>query len=143
PSRTAWVATAARAVLPGHGARIGADLRAHLRRIHAPPGHQGPVAATRAAACFAPQEPCLPHRLPLPLAWPIAPRVVEGACRPPVKNRLDLAGARWDLPSADAVLLLRAVIDNGDFEEYWAYHQQREYLRDHATRYGDDLALAA
>ncbi len=64
-----------------------------------------------------------------PIGWPIATGVIEGTCRHLVKNRLDLAGARWDLPSADAVLLLRAVIDNGDFEDYWAYHQQREYLR--------------
>ncbi|MBC9731012.1 hypothetical protein [Streptomyces sp. TRM68367] len=61
----------------------------------------------------------------------------------PVREHGMLLAFLWDLPSADAVLLLRAVIDNGDFEDYWAYHQQREYLRDHATRYSDELALAA
>jgi hypothetical protein len=69
--------------------------------------------------------------------------VIEGPCRHLVKNGLDLAGSRWGLAGAEAVLLLRAVIDNGDFEAYWAYHLQREYLRDHATRYDDQLALAA
>jgi len=143
PTRTAWVATAARAVLEGHSARIVSDIRAHIRRIHETPGHRGTEAATRAAAYIEAKEPYLVYHLALALGWPIATGVIEGTCRHLVKNRLDLAGARWDLPSADAVLLLRAVIDNGDFEDYWAYHQQREYLRDHATRYSDELALAA
>jgi hypothetical protein len=33
-------------------------------------------------------------------------------------DRLSLSGARWGLDGAEAVLTLRAVISNGDFEEY-------------------------
>lgn len=48
---------------------------------------------------------------------------------------------------AEAVFIvavrLRAVISNGDFEEYWKYHAQREHLRVHTIRYRDSLALAA
>jgi hypothetical protein len=54
---------------------------------------------------------------------------------------MDITGARWGL--AEAVLRLRTVISNGDFEEYWKYHAQREHLRVHAIRYRDSLALAA
>ena len=32
---------------------------------------------------------------------------------------------RYSSPSAEAVLTLRAVISNGDFEEYWSYHLAR------------------
>lgn len=142
-ARTDFVATAARAVLQGHSARIVSDIRAGIRRIEETPGHRSTTAATRAAAYIEAKQPYLVYHLALALGWPIATGVIEGTCRHLVKNRLDLAGARWDLPSADAVLLLRAVIDNGDFERYWAYHQQREYLRDHATRYNNELALAA
>jgi hypothetical protein len=60
-----------------------------------------------------------------------------------VKDRMDITGARWGLAGAEAVLKLRAVISNGDFEEYWKYHAQREHLRVHAIRYRDSLALAA
>ncbi len=56
---------------------------------------------------------------------------------------MDITGARWGLAGAEAVLRLRAVISNGDFEEYWEYHVQREHLRVHAIRYPDGLALAA
>ncbi|MFF7656892.1 hypothetical protein ACFZCY_45125 [Streptomyces sp. NPDC007983] len=56
---------------------------------------------------------------------------------------MDITGARWGLAGAEAVLGLRAVITNGDFEEYWEYHVQREHPRVHAVRYRDGLALAA
>ncbi|WP_330351229.1 hypothetical protein [Streptomyces sp. NBC_00582] len=44
---------------------------------------------------------------------------------------------------AEAVLKLRAVINNGDSEQYWERHVQREHLRVHAIRYRDALTLAA
>jgi hypothetical protein len=66
--------------------------------------------------------------------FPIATGVVEGACRHLVCDRMDV-GARWSLAGAEAVLLLRALRSSGDFEEYWTYHEQQEYQRNHATRY--------
>jgi hypothetical protein len=47
----------------------------------------------------------------------------------PAADRLDIGGARWGLDGAEAVLTLRAVISNGDFEEYWSYHLAREHQR--------------
>jgi hypothetical protein len=61
--------------------------------------------------------------------WPIATGVIEGACRHLIAHRLDIGGARWGLDGAEAVLTLRAVISNGDFEEYWRYHLAREHQR--------------
>lgn len=54
-----------------------------------------------------------------------------------------MTGARWSLTGADAVLALRAVIANGDMDEYWQFHLEREYERTHAIRYQDQLDLAA
>jgi len=51
--------------------------------------------------------------------WPIATGVIEGACRHLVKDRLDLTGARWGLQGAEAVLKLRAIRCNGDWDTYW------------------------
>jgi hypothetical protein len=39
---------------------------------------------------------------------------------PWVEDRLAITGARRSLPGAEAVLLLRAVITNGNFEAYWS-----------------------
>ena len=69
--------------------------------------------------------------------WPIATGIIEGACRHLVKDRMDLTGARWGLHGAEAVLKLRALRCNGDFETYWRYHLDQEQRRVHQTRYVD------
>jgi hypothetical protein len=85
----------------------------------------------------------LNYHIALDHGWPISTGVIEGACRYLIKDRLDITGARWGLAGAEAVLMLRAVIANGDFEEYWRFHVQREYERTHAARYKDQVILAA
>jgi hypothetical protein len=59
-----------------------------------------------------------------------------------IKDRMGITGARWTTPGAEAVLSLRAVIANGDFEAYWRWHQQQELRRNHLDRY-QALDLAA
>ena len=54
---------------------------------------------------------------------------IEGACRHLIGDRLDITGARWGLDGAEAILTLRAVISNGDFDEYWRFHLAREHQR--------------
>jgi hypothetical protein len=68
---------------------------------------------------------------------PIATGVIEGACRHLVKDRMELTGARWRLNGAEAVLRLRSLRSSGDFEEYWAFHLQQEYQRQHAKHYAE------
>ena len=46
-----------------------------------------------------------------------------------IGDRLDITGARWGLQGAEAVLTLRAVISNGDFDDYWRFHLAREHQR--------------
>jgi hypothetical protein len=63
---------------------------------------------------------------------PIASGAVEGACKNLVKDRMERSGMRWKIPTAEAVLKLRALYLSGDFEEYWAFHikQEQERLRE-------------
>jgi hypothetical protein len=44
---------------------------------------------------------------------------------------------------SDIVLRLRAVIDNGDFEAYWAFHIHREHYRVHQASDQDRYDLIA
>jgi hypothetical protein len=67
--------------------------------------------------------------------WPIATGGIEGACRHIVEDRTDIIGARWGLPGAEAILKLRALRSNGDFDTYWRYHLEQERRRVHETRY--------
>jgi len=48
---------------------------------------------------------------------------------------MDITGARWGLDGADAVLKLRALCSNGDFDNYWAFHVAQERRRVHESRY--------
>jgi hypothetical protein len=68
---------------------------------------------------------------------PIATGIIEGACRHLINDRMDLTGARWRLPSAEAVLRLRSILSSGDFDEYWRFHEELEAHRNHASRYAD------
>ena len=79
----------------------------------------------------------------LAAGWPIATGVIEGACRHLIGDRLDITGARWGLDGAEAILTLRAVLSNGDFDDYWRYHLAREHQRLYpGTTQGQSLSVA-
>lgn len=70
----------------------------------------------------------------LAAGYPLATGVIEGACRHLVEDRMGITGARWDLVSADAVLRLRALAINGDWDAYWNFHQEQHKLRNTLKR---------
>jgi len=65
----------------------------------------------------------------LAAGYPIGSGAAEGACRHLVKDRMEGAGMRWSIPGAEAVLKLRAVCLNGDWESFWQFHMQRDAHR--------------
>ena len=65
--------------------------------------------------------------------WPIGTGVVEGACGHLVKDRMEQAGMRWTQEGAQAILDLRAVRSNGDWEAYWQFHRQQQHHRLYAA----------
>jgi hypothetical protein len=141
PAAEDWVATHALSVLAGHVADAAAVIDAQATAAGLAPGRRGGVDAAvrylRGNAGF------LRYDEALAAGWPIATGVIEGACRHLVADRLDITGARWSLPGAEAVLTLRAVIANGDFGAYWRFHLVQEHRRVHQTRYQDELDLTA
>ena len=54
--------------------------------------------------------------------YPIGSGVVEGACRHLVKDRMEQTGMRWRIAGAQAILTLRAIYVNEDWE---AFHTDR------------------
>lgn len=63
--------------------------------------------------------------------WPIGSGAIEGAARHLVADRLAITGSRWSVPGAEALLQLRAIISNGDFDTYWQHHVRQEHTRLH------------
>lgn len=127
PAAEDWVAVKALAVLAGDSARAAAEITAAADAA----GLQG-SRRTGADACvryLGNKHDYLRYDQALAAGWPIATGVIEGACRHLIADRLDIGGARWGLDGAEAILTLRAVISNGDFEEYWRFHLEREHQR--------------
>ncbi len=83
----------------------------------------------------------------LAAGWPIATGVIEGACRFVIEDRFGITGARWSPDGADVILKLRAVVVNGDLDDYMTYYKQRYREDIHLTRYDPasipDLRLTA
>ena len=133
PAAEEWVHDKAIAVLQGKATRVAAGLRrAATRQGLDPPKRAG---ADACATYLINKERYLDYPTALHNGWPIATGVIEGACRHLVKDRMDITGARWGLPGAEAILKLRALRGNGDFDTYWPYHLAQERRRVHETRY--------
>ena len=79
--------------------------------------------------------------------WPIATGMIEGACRFVIEDRFGITGARWSPDGAEVVLKLRAVVVNGDLDDYMRYYKERYRSEHHLARYDEDtierLNLAA
>jgi hypothetical protein len=65
----------------------------------------------------------------LAAGYPIASGVIEGACRHVVKDRMERTGMRWTLPGAQAMLQLRCIALNGQWEDFMQYYIQQETAR--------------
>lgn len=70
---------------------------------------------------------------------PIATGVIEGACGSLVKDRAERSGMKWTHKGVQAVLNLRALKRNRDWESYWDFHLKKE----HARMYGHIQELKA
>jgi hypothetical protein len=61
--------------------------------------------------------------------YPIATGVIEGACRHVIKDRMERAGMRWKIPGAEAMLELRTIETNGDWDAFQNYRIDSENKR--------------
>jgi len=133
PAAEQWVHEKALAVLEGKAGIVAGAIRRKATRLALEQNkRQG---ADRCADYLLAKRPYLDYPTALTNGWPIATGVIEGACRHLVKDRMDITGARWGLAGAEAILVLRALISNGDFDQYWTFHLAQELRRVHASRY--------
>ena len=137
PAAEAWVQDKARAVLDGEATRVaGAIRRTATNRRLAKTARKG---ADECASYLTNKARYLDYPRALANGWPIATGVIEGACRHIVADRLDRTGARWGLAGAEAILKLRALRSNNDFDQYWKFHLAQERQRVHKSRYDDGV----
>ena len=132
-----WVHRQATRVLEGRARKVAGAIRRQATNARLDPARRKP--ADEAAVYLTNKAPYLDYPTALTQGWPIATGIIEGACRHSVKNRMDITGARWGLAGAEAILKLRAIIANGDFEEYWKYHLAQERHHVHQARYRNHI----
>jgi hypothetical protein len=127
PAAEDWVAIKTLAVLAGDSSRATAEIIAEADAAGLAGGQRTGIDAC--VRYLTSKGQYLRYDQALAAGWPIATGVIEGACRHLIGDRLDITGARWGLPGAEAILTLRAVIANGDFDDYWRYHLAQEHQR--------------
>jgi hypothetical protein len=133
PAAEAWVHRHTRAILEGRARTVAGNIRRQATKTGL--DHKQRAGADTAATYLTNKAPYLDYPTALASGWPIATGVIEGACRHLIKDRMDITGARWGLAGAEAVLKLRAITCNGDFDAYWAFHIAQEDRRVHRSRY--------
>jgi hypothetical protein len=130
-----WVQQRLMWLLQGEAAKVSDNLRRNARDAKLESAALKPV--TKCLRYLRGVRDYIAYDRALAAGLPIATGVIEGACRYLVKDRMERTGARWSLVGAEAVLRLRALRASGDFDDYWAFHLEREHERNHLRRYAD------
>ncbi|MFJ7967092.1 ISKra4 family transposase [Streptomyces sp. NPDC096324] len=136
-----WAADKLTAILAGHTDRAATEMTAQATAEQLPATRR--EAVTTCHRYLTGHLDQLHYDTALAAGWPIATGAVEGACRHLIADRLDFTGARWGLDGAEAVLRLRALITNGDFEDYWTFHTAREHQRFYPSPDQQNYSLTA
>ncbi|MFI5987906.1 ISKra4 family transposase, partial [Streptomyces sp. NPDC051555] len=141
PAAEAWVAGHLTSILHGQAARAASEIttQADTANLRGAKREAADACVRYLTSHFAQ----LHYDTALARGWPIATGAIEGACRHLIGDRLEITGARWGLDGAEAILKLRALKDNGDFQAYWRHHLAREHERLYPTPDQHDYDLTA
>jgi len=120
----AFVETYLRKLLEGRVCRVIGGIRqmATKRGLSKPKGEKVEDCLTY----FAARCEYMKYDEYLAAGYPIGSGVVEGACRHLVKDRMEQAGMRWRIAGAQAILSLRAIYVNDDWDAFHADRIQTE-----------------
>lgn len=119
PDRTNWVSERTLQMLSGQTQVVIDEFREMAQAPSCVARVQ--TVLLKVAAYFARNLGYMRYDAYLAAGFPIATGVIEGACRHLVKDRCELSGMRWTQVGVEALLRLRSVSENGDFEAYQAH----------------------
>jgi hypothetical protein len=112
--KVGYVIGGLRQMLTKHASTLTADQRKTLRKV---------------IAYYDRNRRWMAYDAYLAAGYPIGSGAVEGACRHLVKDRMEGSGMRWTPAGAEAVLQLRAVHLNGDWDAFWQFHLTQQKHR--------------
>jgi len=131
PGRMPWVRQHLEQILSGQTAKVIAGLEELA--VAADRTATQVQALRKTSGYYQRNLPYMRYDSYLAQGWPIGTGVVEGACGHVVKERMEQAGMRWTPQGAQAMLDLRTVRINGDWEAYWQFHRQQQHHRLYGT----------
>jgi hypothetical protein len=123
--RLGFVKQQAARLLTGQVQTLIRSLRAQACRLN--PAHRAQLAAI--LGYFQRNAARMHYDHYLHAGYPIASGVIEGACRHVVCDRMERSGMRWGMAGAQAMLQLRCIGINQDWETFMPFHIARETQR--------------
>ena len=114
-------------VLHGRAKAVAATLAsvAAKTRAKASTRHLDPTDIDKAVTYLANNHMYMHYDQALASGWPIATGMIEGACRFVIEDRFGITGARWSPDGAEVILKIRAMVVNGDLDDYMNYYKAR------------------
>jgi hypothetical protein len=142
----AWVEELKELVYKGHAAKLVKRLKTLLRQVpmHGPGTKGRRQALKKVIGYLEPRLEMMRYREWIEQDLVIASGQVEGAVRHVVGERMDCAGMRWIPQLAEALLHLRCIELNGDWDKFiaWAYQRYQDQLQDrHAVQIRTDKPM--
>ncbi len=125
--RETWVREHGLALLEGRVGRVIGGLRQTLSKQDQVLGVSQKKTLGKVATYLENHRHMMRYDEYLRAGYPIATGVIEGACGSLVKDRTDRSGMKWTRRGVQAVLDLRALKRNGDWDAYWDYHILKEH----------------
>jgi hypothetical protein len=124
-------------VLHGRAKAVSATLKSVAAKTRANPRtrHLDLADMDRAVTYLDNNREHMRYDKALAAGWPIATGMIEGACRFVIEDRFGITGARWSPDGAEDILKLRAVVVNGDLDDYMRYYKNRYREERHLSRY--------
>ncbi|GIK37408.1 MAG: hypothetical protein BroJett011_12410 [Chloroflexota bacterium] len=139
PHRLDWMADYTLKILSGQTQQVIASFQQMAQDKQYTTTQRAQLEKT--AAYFQRNLPYMAYDTYLKQGWPIASGVIEGACRHFVKDRCELSGMRWTQTGVENLFRLRAVAENGDWDDYHLFRKRQRHTRLYHQPYPEQLSV--
>ena len=128
-SRQEWVGSKLKDMLEGKVGYVIGSMKQILKKEAKPLKASQVKSVEKVITYFENHKHMMKYDEYLQKGYPIGTGIVEGACGSLVKDRTDRSGMKWTHEGAQAILNLRAIHQNGDWDKYFAYYIDMESQR--------------
>ncbi len=126
--RVKWVRKQGLAILEGRVGRVIGAIKQIITKQNGTLVEAVQETLERVIKYFTNHKHMMQYDQYLAKGYQIATGMAEGACGSLVKDRAEISGARWSKKGVQAVLNLRAVKKNNDWNNFWHFHMNHKKI---------------